>query len=105
MIFFALGCAALFGALVLFGFFCCQVCCFGCLETLACLGALSASGAVFVVYGSQFCVPRDEIPDELQCSFGQGATYNVMAMACYLGASVVYCCSPRPDPLIKQCSK
>jgi len=83
--------------MVLFEFVCCRICLAGCLEGLAYVVAQICSGLVFIVYASDFCISVDEL--QLSCSFGRGATFNVLSLCCYVAAGIVLACSPKPTPL------
>jgi len=105
MIALAIAAAAAGGTLVLFEFVCCKiVCCASCVEGLAYLAAQVCSGLAFLAYGSEFCNlaigTSTDTPIESSCSFGKGATYNVLALACYLASGIVLACSPKPTPLL-----
>ena len=88
------------GCMVVFEFLCCNVPCAGCLESLSYGSALLCTCLVYLAFGSEMCYSND-----FDCSFGKGSTYNLMALAAYGGAWVILCCSPKPTPLISQCSK
>jgi hypothetical protein len=86
------------GCLVAFEWLLCKIPCAGCIESLGYTLAKICTSLTYLVYGSDFCLGEWNF----SCGFGPGATYNVIAMACYVGASVVLCCSPKPDPICKQ---
>lgn len=88
------------GSMVSFEFLLCNVPCASCLESLAYAAAIVCSCLVYLAFGSQFCYDNS-----FQCSFGQGCTYNLTALLAYCGAWVTLCCSPKPTPLLRQCSK
>jgi hypothetical protein len=87
------------GCLVAFEWLLCKIPCAGCLESLGYTAAKICSSLVYLAFGSDFCVGGGNF----SCGFGPGASYNVAALACYFGASIVLCCSPKPDPICKQC--
>jgi len=107
------------GCMVMFEFFCCRVCCAVLVENLAYLGAVVTGALAFLAYHNEFCdtiqekalealkekaiiTERNEL---FECTFGQGSTYNVCAIAFYLAAAIVLCFSPKPTPLIHQLCK
>lgn len=100
MMIFALIFAFAGGILVGFQFLLLNIPCGGCLESLAYAAAIACTSLVYVAFGSQFCVEN-----AFDCSFGEGASYNVIALAAYCGAWIILCCSPKPSPLLSQCRK
>jgi hypothetical protein len=48
------------GALILFEWILCEICCAGVLEGIALMVASAAAGASFMFYASEFCVNSDE---------------------------------------------
>lgn len=87
------------GALVAFEWLLCKIPCAGCVEGLMYSGAKMCTCLVYLAYGSTLCIDAN-----FSCTFGQGASYNISALACYFAAGLVLCCSPKPDPIFKQCS-
>lgn len=108
------------GVLVLIEWVFCEVCCAGCIEKLAFVGAWACGFGVYMFFGIEECgnlkddigddtiansigsgIVPDGIPTGSQCEWGQGATYNLMACIAYLGCGVLLCFAPKPTPLCK----
>ena len=113
MVILALAAACAAGTLVLFEFLFCKVCCAGCLEGLGYVVATVCSALGYLAYASEFCnytFGEDDngngttmgISATSSCSFGKGATYNLLAMAAYFASSVVLACTPQPTPLFRK---
>ena len=41
----------------------------------------------------------DGIPTAMECDWGQGSTYNLLACIAYLGCGILLCFAPKPDPI------
>ena len=107
------------GCLVLFEFFCCRICCAVLLETLTFFASITCGALVFLAYYNPYCDTAEELFNDtldtkdltfqaneaFECTFGQGSTFNVLAICFYAAASIVLCCSPKPTPLISQMRK
>jgi hypothetical protein len=92
------------GCTILLEWLCCNIPCAGCLQGLAYGAAVTCSGLVYVIYGSHYCGTSSvQAYMQSSCSFGVGSSYNIAAMALYMIAWVLLCCTPEPDPLRKQC--
>jgi hypothetical protein len=78
----------------------CIRCCCSTLFTSLGLGlAVVFGGLTYVMYGSSFCLSG------FDCSFGTGATLNLVSMILYFVASILLCVTPKPEPCIYQCCK
>ena len=44
----------------------------------------------------------EEIPFGTDCSWGSGATYNLIASLIYFACGVLLCCTPNPAPIYSQ---
>mmetsp|Transcript_19212 Transcript_19212/g.41749 ORF Transcript_19212/g.41749 Transcript_19212/m.41749 type:complete len:196 (+) Transcript_19212:103-690(+) len=109
------------GALVavLFEWLFCKIPCAGCLEGLAFVGAWACGLGVYMLYLVEACgqvddllaanddmisnigsnIIPDGIPTAMECTWGQGSTYNLLACIAYLGCGILLCFAPKPDPL------
>ncbi|CAB9501920.1 expressed unknown protein [Seminavis robusta] len=85
------------GAMVLFEWLFCEICCAGVMEGLAYLLAWIAGGASFMFYGSEQCTS-----DGSECAFYDASGYMTGACILYFGCNILLCFTPQPDPL---CSK
>jgi len=110
--------------LVLFEWLFCEICCAGLVEGLAFAGAWACGLGVYLIYGIDGCgnvneeisgddtlsnigesiIPESilNIPTGSECEWGQGATYNLLAVIAYLGCGILLCCAPQPKPICKQ---
>jgi hypothetical protein len=84
------------GVMVLFEWLFCEVCCAGCLEGLAYMGAWTLGGAAFMFYGSEFCVdPSVEnvsmTEDNVKCDYGGESTYLSGAVFLYFCCGILLC--------------
>jgi len=115
-------CGFVGGILVLIEWICCEICCAGCVEGLAFVGAWSCGLAVYSIYGIDDCgnlkddlgdngddilvdvgagVLPEGIPTGSNCEWGPGATYNLLACIAYFGCGILLCFAPSPKPLCK----
>mmetsp|Transcript_55263 Transcript_55263/g.134235 ORF Transcript_55263/g.134235 Transcript_55263/m.134235 type:complete len:188 (+) Transcript_55263:168-731(+) len=93
--------------LVIFEWFCCQICCAGMIEGIGFAGAWILGSSVYMVYGLDICqtpstgVGIPGFPDlsSSTCEWGSGATFNICAVICWLGCGVLLCCAPQPEPI------
>jgi len=110
-------CGLVATGLVLLEWIFCEICCAKCIEGLAFVGAWACGLGVYAIYGIEECGNlKDELGDDFvadtgsgflpdgiptgsQCEWGQGATYNLMAIIAYLGCGVLLCFAPQPKPL------
>ena len=109
-------------SLVAVEWICCEICCAGCVEGLAFVGAWACGLGVFMFYGIEECgnlrddladdanntvvnagvdILPDGIPTGSNCDWGQGATYNLLACIAYFSCGILLCFSPQPKPLCK----
>jgi hypothetical protein len=86
------------GFLVLFEMIFLRICCSRLVESTAFFLAQAFTWLVYVVYGSTYCTTGD-------CDMGSGAYYNMVAGILYFIASLLMCCTPKPEPLIRGCCK
>jgi len=110
-------------SLVAVEWICCEICCAGCVEGLAFVGAWACGLGVYMFYGIEECgnlrddladdanntvvnagidVLPDGIPTGSNCDWGQGATYNLLACIAYFSCGILLCFSPQPKPLCKE---
>merc|ERR1712124_127213 len=111
------------GGLVLFEWCCCEICCAGCVEGCAFVGAWGAGLVTYSIFGVDGCgtigdnvgddviqsngadlIPDSvmNIPNGANCDWGTGATYNLLACIAYFGAGVLLCFAPQPKPICCQ---
>jgi len=118
-------CGAAAGILVLFEWIICEICCAGIVEGCAFVGAWGCGLGVYLIYGIDGCGTINEevtgdndivnnisetvipesilnIPTGSECTWGPGATYNLLACIAYFGCGVLLCFTPQPKPLCKQ---
>lgn len=112
------GTAAL--VMVLFEWLFCEICCAGCLEGCAFVGAWACGLGVYLIFGIEACgdlkedfagddtlsnlgssIIPDGIPTGSQCEWGQGATYNLVACVAYFGCGILLCFAPQPKPICR----
>lgn len=111
------GSAAL--VMVLFEWLLCEVCCAGCLEGIAFVGAWACGLGVYLLYAIEECgdlkdelgddvvsnlggsIIPDGIPTGQNCQWGQGSTYNLLACIAYFGCGILLCFTPKPKPLLR----
>jgi len=112
-------CGMVAGGLVLTEWIFCEICCAGCVQNLAFIGAWGCGLGVYIIYGIQACgdlkdefgddaianagsnaIP-DGIPTGRNCEWGRGATYNLLACVSYFGCGILLCFAPQPKPLCK----
>lgn len=112
-------CGMAAGVMVLFEWLFCEVCCAGCLEGIAFVGAWACGLGVYMLYLIDACgdlkdqlgddtianiggsIIPDGIPTGLQCEWGQGSTYNLLAVIAYFGCGILLCFAPKPKPIFK----
>lgn len=105
--------------MVLFEWLFCEVCCAGCLEGLAFVGAWACGLGVYMIYGIEGCgdlkdelgddtlsdiggsIIPDGIPTGRQCEWGKGSSYNLVACVAYFGCGILLCFTPQPKPLCR----
>ena len=89
-------CGGVAGVMILFEWLFCEICCAGCLEGFALLGAWMIGGATFMFYGSEFCrdasIPVEELTEEdLTCDYGNASTMLSVACFLYLCCGILLC--------------
>lgn len=112
-------CGFVGGCLVLIEWIFCEICCAGCVQNLAFIGAWGCGLGVYALYGIEECgtledqlgddaianagsdIIPDGIPTGSNCEWGRGATYNLLACIAYFGCGILLCCAPQPKPLCK----
>lgn len=105
--------------MVLFEWLFCEVCFAGCFEGLAFVGAWVCGLGVYMLYLIDDCgelknqlgddaissiggdIIPDGIPTAMECDWGQGSTYNLMACIAYFACGFLLCFAPKPDPIFK----
>jgi hypothetical protein len=91
---------ALFGLFfVVTEWMCIRCCCSTLFTTLGLWLAVVFGGLTYTMYGSSLCLAGAD------CSFGVGATLNLVSMLLYFFASILLCTTPKPEPCIYLCCK
>lgn len=113
----SMACGLVAAILVAVEWFFCEICCAGCIEGLAFVGAWSSGLGVYAIYGIEECgnlkdelgddvivnagsdIVPDGIPTGTNCEWGNGATYQLMACIAYFACGILLCFAPQPNPL------
>ena len=69
-------------------------CCCGVFRWLSLAGAKIFAGLTFIIYASDVCRL-----DGYDCTWSKGSTFNIIALALYILASIMVCCTPKGQPI------